>query len=490
MSKQKNNSDNSTKYAIKDFYKRHKKKSMGVGVSALVLSVLTFGFALAKDPSTTGLKEIYHVYNGNQYIGAVADSGTVETLIDIKKEDASSQFKDLSIDAGSNISVIPEQVYSVSVNEEETLTKLEQSVEIEAEAHALVINGEPVAYVKNKEDFEKTINLIKLKFVSQEQLDRLNENDINNIPLSDENKTRIIDVTFNEEVKTEEVKVNPGKILEPEQAFELLTTGALEKQVYKVKQGDVLGSIAKAHNLKIADLLELNPGLKKDSLLNIDQEINVTVTKPYVNVKIIKEAYNKQEVAFKTIEEKDENMLKGETKVVQEGSNGKVEYIHQISYINGVEQSREVISENVLEEVVDKKVIVGTKVIPDRGTGSFAWPAVGGYVSSQMGPRWGRNHDGIDIARPSNYTIKASDNGRVVFTGWDGTYGQKVVINHNNGYETVYAHLSSISVSVGQTVAQGQKLGVMGSTGRSTGIHLHFEVRKNGVLVNPMSVLR
>lgn len=490
MSQQKNDSDKLTKYKIKGFYNRHKKKSIGVGASALILSVLTFSLAFAKDPSTTGLKEIYHIYNGNEYIGAVADSGTLETLIDMKKEEASNQFKDLSINAGSNISVIPEQVYTVSVNEEETLTKLEQSVEIEAEAQAFVVNGVPVAYIKDEEDFKKTVDLIKLKFVSQEQLDKLNNDNTNNIPLSEGNQTRIIDVTFNEEVKSEEAKVNPGEILTPEKAFELLVTGTLEKQVYKVKEGDVLGSIAKAHNLKIADLLVLNPGLTTDSLLKIDQEINVTVTKPYVNVKIIKEVYQKQEVAFKTIEEKDASMLKGETKVIQEGSNGKVESVHQISYINGVEQSRELISENILEAVVDKKVIVGTKVIPDRGTGSFAWPAVGGYVSSQMGPRWGRNHDGIDIARPSNYTIKASDNGRVVFTGWDGTYGQKVVINHNNGYETVYAHLSSITVSVGQTVAQGQQVGIMGSTGRSTGVHLHFEVRKNGALINPLSVLR
>ena len=107
-----------------------------------------------------------------------------------------------------------------------------------------------------------------------------------------------------------------------------------------------------------------------------------------------------------------------------------------------------------------------------------------------MGPRWGSYHRGIDIARPSNYTLKAADNGTVTYAGWDGSYGNKVVINHNNGYETVYAHLSSIGVSVGQVVAQGAKIGVMGSTGNSTGTHLHFEVLKNGALVNPLSVLK
>lgn len=102
----------------------------------------------------------------------------------------------------------------------------------------------------------------------------------------------------------------------------------------------------------------------------------------------------------------------------------------------------------------------------------------------------GEFHRGIDIARPSNYTIKASDNGVVTFTGWDGTYGNKIVINHNNGYETVYAHLSQIDVTVGQVVAQGSSIGIMGSTGNSTGTHLHFEVHQNGSVVNPLSYLK
>lgn len=106
-----------------------------------------------------------------------------------------------------------------------------------------------------------------------------------------------------------------------------------------------------------------------------------------------------------------------------------------------------------------------------------------------MGSRWGSYHRGIDIARPSNYNIKASDNGVVTAVGWEGTYGQRIVINHNNGYETVYAHLSEIKVSVGQVVPQGSVIGIMGSTGRSTGTHLHFEVHKNGALVDPLSYL-
>lgn len=481
--------EKSEKQPFMQLLKKHKKKSIGAGLSAIGLSVLSFSLAFAKEPNINGLKEIYHVYNGEQYVGAVASKSTIDTLIDMKKEEASIQYKELSVDAGSNIQVVPEQVYTVAIDEEETLTQLEQSVEIEAKAHSFVIAGEAVAYLKDKEDFEKTVNLLKLKFVSQEQLDKLNASDTNNVPLSADNQTRVVAVGFLEEVSTEETLVKPDKILTPEQAAEFLASGSLQQQTYQVQQGDVLGSIAKKHGLKLADLLAINPGITDTTILKIGQELNVTVTKPYVNISVATEAYSKVIVPFTVIEEQDPNMLKGETKIVQEGADGEAEQVHSITIVNGVETGRTLLSENILKEKVDKKVIVGTKVIPDRGTGAFAWPAVGGYVSSQMGPRWGRNHDGIDIARPSNRTIKASDNGRVTFTGWDGTYGQKVVINHNNGYETVYAHLASITVSVGDVVEQGQQIGVMGSTGRSTGIHLHFEVKHNGSLVNPMSVL-
>src|SRR5699024_10251340 len=105
--------------------------------------------------------------------------------------------------------------------------------------------------------------------------------------------------------------------------------------------------------------------------------------------------------------------------------------------------------------------------------------------------RWGRTHKGIDIARPSNRAILAADHGVVTSAGYNsGGYGNKIVINHNNGMKTIYAHLDSISVKSGQKVEKGMEIGVMGSTGRSTGIHLHFEVYKNGKLKNPMSYLK
>jgi len=120
------------------------------------------------------------------------------------------------------------------------------------------------------------------------------------------------------------------------------------------------------------------------------------------------------------------------------------------------------------------------------GTGQFAWPT-NGYIS--QGFRW--YHRAIDIANKAAPNIVAADSGQVVLTGWPSwAYGNQVVVDHGNGYTTVYAHLSQIYVQAGQKVSQGQALGKMGTTGRSTGVHLHFEIRKSGALQNPLTFLK
>lgn len=475
----------------RSFSRSLKDHSVKITFVATLLIAGTFTPDSASADSKDSFKEIYHLYNGDEYIGAVSDRDTVDGMIEKKKQDASNQYKEFKVDAGSNITIIPEQVFTVAVNETETIEKLASSLVVEAEAHALLVNGKAVAYVKDASDYEKAINLLKLRYVSQQDLDALNKGAATElVPLNQNNQTRVTEISLKETVAGEEAKVDPSKILTPEQAVELLLSGTLEKETYKVQQGDVLGSIASAHNLSLKELLALNPGLTETSLLKIGQPLNVTVEKPLVTVKVVMEKFKVETIDFKKITEKDATMLKGESKVKQEGKAGQKDVLYTITSENGVRTDKQVTTEVVTAEPVDYINVIGTKVIPSRGTGTFSWPTVGGYISSHMGARWGTQHRGIDIARPSNYTIKASDNGVVTFTGWDGTYGNKIVINHNNGYETIYAHLSSITVSVGQVVGQGSKIGVMGSTGNSTGTHLHFEVHKNGSLVNPLSLLR
>ncbi len=204
-----------------------------------------------------------------------------------------------------------------------------------------------------------------------------------------------------------------------------------------------------------------------------------------MKVIVTEEKKVEETIEYETVTEESEKMYKGDEEVKQEGKDGSKEVHYKVQKVNGQTVSTDVVEENITEEATDKIIVKGTKVVPSRGSGDLAWPAVGGYISSYVGQRWGAFHKGIDIAGPSNRTIKAADNGTVVSAGWDdGGYGNKIVINHNNGYRTVYAHLASISVKAGQTVEKGSKIGVMGTTGDSTGgIHLHFEVYKNGSLV-------
>ena len=118
----------------------------------------------------------------------------------------------------------------------------------------------------------------------------------------------------------------------------------------------------------------------------------------------------------------------------------------------------------------------------------FIWP-VSGAVTSGFGWRWGRMHEGIDIAAPSGTPIRAAASGTVIYSGWMSGYGNLVVIDHGGGLATAYAHQSSISAGTGQHVVQGQTIGYVGCTGHCFGDHLHFEVRVNGSAVDPMGYL-
>ncbi|MDO8716990.1 MAG: peptidoglycan DD-metalloendopeptidase family protein [Dehalococcoidales bacterium] len=126
--------------------------------------------------------------------------------------------------------------------------------------------------------------------------------------------------------------------------------------------------------------------------------------------------------------------------------------------------------------------------IANLGSAQFAWPVT---AFQQISQYFSWYHPGIDMANLGGGPIYAADSGTVTVAGWPDNqgYGNRIAIDHGNGFTTLYAHLSAASVSPGQKVSKGQLIGMMGSTGRSTGNHLHFEIRKDGVLLNPLSFL-
>ncbi len=226
-----------------------------------------------------------------------------------------------------------------------------------------------------------------------------------------------------------------------------------------------------------------------------------------VRVKVMKTHTRTETLKYETVKKNTSTLYKGTKKTTQKGKNGKVEVTELITYIDSKKAYTGVVSEVVTKEPVNEIVLIGTKsnssagvYTPSRG---FIWPTRGAYsVSSHYGYRSasisGRSyHGGIDIVlgygSSAGIPVVASASGTVVvaYSGWSG-YGHTVVINHGNGITTRYAHMypGSLTVRVGDRVYQGQQIGRIGSTGNSTGPHLHFEVLVNGYKVNPYPYIR
>ncbi|NJL85664.1 MAG: peptidoglycan DD-metalloendopeptidase family protein [Leptolyngbyaceae cyanobacterium SM1_1_3] len=145
-----------------------------------------------------------------------------------------------------------------------------------------------------------------------------------------------------------------------------------------------------------------------------------------------------------------------------------------------------------LAELIRQRIAAQSSTVP--GTGQMIYPAAGS-ITSGFGTRihpilgYRRFHSGVDFGASYGSTIRAADSGRVIFSGWYGGYGQAVIIDHGSGITSLYGHASELYVSEGQAVQQGQAIAAIGSTGLSTGPHLHFEVRRDGEPVNPMNFL-
>ena len=207
-------------------------------------------------------------------------------------------------------------------------------------------------------------------------------------------------------------------------------------------------------------------------------------------------------ISHETKYEDDDSKSTSYSKVKTKGKDGKAKVTMRTTFIDGVQVDAIETEREVIKKAIDKVVVRGTaensytsySTSSDNvsySAGSFMWPVpYTSNITSYYGWRWGRLHAGIDIADSGVYgqAVVASDGGRVTFAGDTGDgYGYYAIIDHGNGYQTVYAHCSSLAVSAGQYVSQGDIVGYVGSTGNSTGPHLHFEIRENGVKLNPMN---
>lgn len=295
---------------------------------------------------------------------------------------------------------------------------------------------------------------------------------------------------FVEDVRTENNNVRVSQLQNADEVLAAVKTGKEAVQIHEVIEGESLWSIATSNGLSVDELKALNPQLETERL-QIGQELTLNSVQPLLSVRMTKEITVEESIAYSTQTEETSSLLRGEKEVKVAGQEGKKLVTYNITESNGVTLEKDVLNEVVLQEPVTQVVSQGTSTlaVASRGsTGPLSWPKTG-KINSPYGSRSRGFHTGIDISAKTGDPIKAAAGGKVVTAGWTGSYGYCVVIDHNNGLKTRYAHLSKVQCSIGQTVERGEVVGLAGSTGNSTGPHLHFEVIVNGETKNPMNYL-
>ncbi|MBR2028295.1 MAG: peptidoglycan DD-metalloendopeptidase family protein [Oscillospiraceae bacterium] len=301
-----------------------------------------------------------------------------------------------------------------------------------------------------------------------------------------ENKTVgfVQDVSLTEGIFFTDTIVDESKLTEK-------ITGLVEGEVwYTVVQGDSPSLIANKNGLRLRELYNLNPELEGGGLWVGDQVL-VSQAVPFLQVKEVVREVREIETAYATEQRSNNSMNLGTTKTVQKGEKGLNKVTVDVTYIDGIAQSETVIETVVIKEPVKEIIEVGrylpsVGVLQNVGSGAFGWPTGGGVRISRGFAGQYPAHNGVDIAGPYGTPIYASDDGIVTTAKYTNRgYGVYLIVDHGNGYQTVYAHCSSLLVGYGEQVKKGQLIARMGSTGNSTGNHLHFEIKSGNHRYDP-----
>jgi len=310
-------------------------------------------------------------------------------------------------------------------------------------------------------------------------------------------QAKIQNVGFAENVSLMPIKAAPEAVVDIATARQKLLLGETQATTYVVKEGDCLWTIARSNNMRVKDLLTANPEVEEDRL-SLGQELRLVAAVPLVTVVATLETTTEQEIPCETEVKTSNSKGRNYREVVEKGIPGVKEITRQIVCRNGQAVEEKILAENVVKAPKKQVEVRGTQVlvassrsggVSNTGSGRLGWP-LRGRITSVYGGRGTGYHTGLDIDGVTGQTIVAAEGGKVIEAGWDGGYGRSIVIDHGGGVITRYAHCSSLLVGAGQRVKRGQAIARVGSTGHSTGSHLHFEVIVGGSTKNPTSFLR
>ena len=486
-----------------------KKNILYVLLSLLISSAVFFvGYQKTSKPI-----ELYHVYLKGDTIGYIKNKELLEEYIDNEQIELKDKYHIDKVFLPNDLDIIKEVTYDKPISTEKeiyerikgispftisgytiTIKGLESTSE--ADGSKIVLPDKKV-YVLDKEIFTKALKNTINVFIS--------ENDYNNFINKTQPEIKDVGSIIEDIYIKNQITISEGRISAEEKIFtdaeelnRYLLFGTLEKQQeYVVGAGESIKEIAYKNKLSVGEFLIANPEFtNENNLLYEGEKVNIGLINPQFVLVEEDHTVELQEDAFETKIEYDDTMLVGYEKVKQDGANGISKITKKIQKQNGTIYSVVVTKREIIKSSVPKIILKGNKTVPNIGNvGLWRWPtAEPSCITSPFGWRWGKHHNAVDISCSGHGSpIYAANNGTVEVANnsrpWPN--GNYVVINHNNGFYTIYAHLDSVTVVEGQVVTMGQVIGTMGHTGNATGTHLHFGISvgfpdKGGTYYNPM----
>lgn len=431
-----------------------RKKIYGICTAVFALSLLivfnmNFSFA-------------YNAFLGGVELGYVPDGDYVQMCMDSINGEFSRYVSGEDI-VGGTVVYVPSVIRKDKFTAEDILKEnIKSTSDVMVKAYAVVVDGAAYSAMDTESDAEAVLKEI-----------------------ADEYKTDGVSKTsFKENVMVVYEYVPASILLEPQLA-------KLRLQGYKTVYNTVCvdkritaEELAVANNMELEYFKSLNPNVGDE--IQAGDSVVIPKAEPVITVLSDETVTYSEEIPFEENVTEDANLYEGINRIVRQGENGTAEITERIERENG-----EIVSQTVMKSVITEKPVVqlrtvGTKYRPENvGTGDFIRP-YSGTVSSRFGARSSGNHTGVDFCGNVGDSIVAADSGTVIFSGWSGGYGNIIKIDHNNGYVTYYAHCSELYANVGDVVQKGDVIAAVGSTGNSTGPHVHFEIRYGGDYLDPL----
>ncbi|OME09351.1 hypothetical protein BSK64_02360 [Paenibacillus odorifer] len=489
---QSHNFDHDSKHFQQEKGTRRFRRAWILGSVGLVL-LATVLVGAEKKYVAANTVTYYQVLVKGEEVGRLTDQTQLNQLYDKKQREYQEKYPNSTMVLQTEGITIEEQkAYKPEVDSEATLTKLDGMLKAYAVGVQLMVDGKAVGIVKDQETANAVLEGVKNHYVPQAEVattaSKLTRTAASSSSAAKSKAPEQVEsVEISEDISIVPIKADPNKVLDVEAAVQTLTEGKEAPLLYTVQEGDTISGIAKRFEITQKEIYSNNPNVK-ELTLKIGDTLKLKVPQPDVTVVTVEKVTEQIVTEPEVVVRSSDQLAAGKSKVVRPGQTGLKEMEYRVTKENGTVVQEEWLGQTVIKASLPEVVYRGTKVVGE-GTGMFSWPVSGATLTSSFGERWSRAHKGIDMVS-SNRNIKASDAGTVIFAGVQNGYGNVVIVDHRNGYQTYYGHLKSISVSTGQRLEQGGKIGVMGSTGRSTGTHLHFEIRKNGTAVNPMKYLQ